>query len=205
MTADDPGSLAYTFDYGAAAFFVMDTRTRRIKNQELLGEGQFQALADWLEQKRATPLKFLVTSSALLFSIPFDITKDRWSGYRRDRERLLRLLAEKHSGQVCLLAGDLHSGHAKSAQLRTSDGRLVPFWEFCASPFEQETNWLAALVDTPITSRFLTRQKTHFVKNSYNFGLVQVRFNDPQTPRVCFRLVYKNAQTGEWEDSSEAG
>ncbi len=205
MKAGDPGSLAYAFEFGAAAFFVMDTRTRRIKNREVLGAGQFQALADWLERVRGYPLKFLVTSSALLFDMLVDIARDRWSGYPRERERLLGLLAEKHTGALYLLAGDLHSGHAKSAWLRTTRGELVPLWEFCATPFEQKTNWLAPLTQVPILSRWLARQKTHFIKANYNFGLVQVRFDDPQTPRVRFHLVYKDKRSGEWLDSPEAG
>ncbi len=85
----------------------------------ILGEGQWRALEAWLMApvantgvKEAFPLKFLVTSSALLFDLWFDIPGDRWSGFKEDRQRLLTLLAKEEMENVYLLAGDLHSAHA---------------------------------------------------------------------------------------------
>ena len=64
LDAGQPGSLAYTFNFGAAAFFVLDTRTMRVRNRQeriLLGDDQWQALENWLLLvKHAYPLKFLV-------------------------------------------------------------------------------------------------------------------------------------------------
>ncbi|MBU4224378.1 MAG: alkaline phosphatase D family protein, partial [Chloroflexi bacterium] len=137
---DDPGSLAYTFEFGAAAFFVMDTRTMRIKNRQeqmMLGEGQWQALEDWLlAVKDAYPLKFLVTSCAVLFSMWADIPRDRWSGFPKERDRLLHFLAANGIEGVYFLTGDLHSAHAISADLYGPNRQPLRIWEFCSTPFE---------------------------------------------------------------------
>ncbi|MBU2611758.1 MAG: alkaline phosphatase D family protein, partial [Chloroflexi bacterium] len=79
LREQDPGSLAYTFTYGAAAFFVMDTRSMRVQGRSgktMLGEGQWQALEDWLRAvKDDFPLKFLVTSCSALYSMWTDIPR----------------------------------------------------------------------------------------------------------------------------------
>ncbi len=81
LTEGDAASLAYTFYYGAAAFFVMDTRIRRIHNRKtqiVLGEAQKKILKEWLlDVKDVYPLKFLVSSSAFLFEMYGDIANDR--------------------------------------------------------------------------------------------------------------------------------
>ncbi|MEW6718240.1 MAG: alkaline phosphatase D family protein [Chloroflexota bacterium] len=117
LETDDPGSFAYTFSYGTAAFFVMDTRTMRVRksrrDRTMLGEGQWQALKDWLLAVRdVCEVKFLVTSCALLFSMWLNICRDRWSGFTKERDHLLSLLATEGIEEVYLLAGDLHSAHA---------------------------------------------------------------------------------------------
>jgi len=44
LLPSDEGSFAYTFTYGPAAFFVMDTRTQRIHGQRMLNRAQWEAL-----------------------------------------------------------------------------------------------------------------------------------------------------------------
>jgi alkaline phosphatase D len=78
------GAQAYTFEYGGCAFFVMDTRSRRVisrKDRSLLGESQFAALSGWLLRvKDDYPVKFIVTSISLLSHQHLDALKCRWSG-----------------------------------------------------------------------------------------------------------------------------
>ena len=198
---DDPGSLAYTFEFGAAAFFVMDTRTMRIKNRQeqmMLGEGQWQALEDWLlAVKDAYPLKFLVTSCAVLFSMWADIPRDRWSGFPKERDRLLHFLAANGIEGVYFLTGDLHSAHAISADLYGPNRQPLRIWEFCSTPFEQEGNWLAKWTYTPIRCGALKSQEKHFIVDRANYGVVRVDFPAPGKPQVRFDLYYEDK--GEWE------
>ena len=103
-------------------------------------------LETWLlSVKDAYPVKFLVTSCALLYSMWLDIPADRWSGFPRERERLLHLLAANGIENVYLLAGDLHAAHAVRAELYGPQERRITLWEFCSTPFEQKSDQYHAL------------------------------------------------------------
>lgn len=194
LTQDDHGSLAYTFNYGAAAFFVLDTRSMRVKksrrNRAMLGYGQWQALENWLMRvKDDYPVKFIVTSCALLYRMWADLPCDRWTGFPQERHRLLSFLANHEIEGVHLLAGDLHSGHAVQAKLKAPTDRTLPLWEFCSSPFEQKkTNWIAPIAYFPLLGSPIKNQTLHFTSTNYNFGVVRVDFSSSQTPKVRFEL-----------------
>ena len=203
LAGEDPGSLAYTFTCGAAAFFVLDTRTRRVKNRTetmMLGEGQWRVLEKWLlAVKDAYPVKFLVTSCALLFDMWVDFARDRWSGFPEERERLLRFLADQGIDGVYLLAGDLHSAHAVQAELVGPHGRGLSLWEFCATPFEQDPNRLSSRTYRPVRSQAIKSQKLIFSVREQNFGLVRVDFSTANDLRVRFEVYGK---TGELLDKT---
>jgi phosphodiesterase/alkaline phosphatase D-like protein len=186
------GSLAYTFNFGAAAFFVLDTRTMRVRNlrqRSMLGEDQWQALENWLlSVKDAYPVKFIVSSCALLFRMWLDVPRDRWSGFPQERERLLHFLAANGIGGVYLLAGDLHSAHAVRADLYGADEQSLPLWEFCSTPFEQAPNTIARLSYYPLRGGAVKNQKLSFVVAANNFGVVRVSFANVDQPVVRFQV-----------------
>jgi len=193
----EPFSFAYTFTYGGAAFFVMDTRSMRMRGNgkgEVLGNEQWLKLKTWLNKvKDEYPAKFIITSSALLHFLLGDYSLDRWSGYPRERNRLLHFLGKNEIEGVYLLTGDLHSGHAISVDLKGHSGKNILLWEFCASPFEQYSSWLARL----LTLRWMPHKlwenyKVHFVKGKFNYGVVNVNFENPENPKVEFELHYLN-------------
>ena len=181
LTETDPGSFAYTFEVGAAAFFVLDTRTMRVLGsgvKTILGSGQWQALEEWLLRVNDTyPVKFLVSSSAILFQMWLDIPKDRWNGFVSDRERLFRFLAQNKIKGVHILTGDLHSAHAIHAEVKSSLGENIDLWEFCSTPFEQVANTLASKTRTRVSSKFLGTQECKFIVEQNNFGVVRVEFD----------------------------
>lgn len=192
----DPGSLAYTFYFGKAAFFVLDTRTMRVGTGErsMLGNGQWQVLKEWLKEVNGKyPVIFIVSSCSLLHPFFFDIANDRWMGFPKERKRLLEFLAVNEIEGVRILTGDLHTGHAVTAELKCPSGRRIPISEFCASPFEQKSVWLSWGY-IPIFSKWLARQKRHFYRAYPNFGIVHVDFDAP-APAVTFTLHYNN---GKW-------
>ena len=192
-----PGSLAYTFTYGAAAFFVLDTRTMRVKNrreQRMLGDGQWFALKQWLLQvKDEVPVKFIVSSSSVLFSMFGDFLGDRWSGFRRERDVLLRFIGENRIQNVYLLAGDLHSSHSMTAECGDESDPVV-IREFCSTPFEQNCNKLAGLLYTSIKTGAVHHPKRHFLVTVPNYGIVQVRFGKNGDPKVDFSLYGTQGQ-----------
>ena len=196
----DPASLAYTFFYGDAAFFVLDTRTMRVGGRErtMLGNGQWQILRQWLRDvNKEYTVKFLISSSSLLHPFWLDIAEDRWSGFPAERKRLLEFMAVNEIEGVRILTGDLHSGHAVTAHLKCPSGRRIPIAEFCASPFEQKSVWLS-FGYIPLFSKWLTRLKRHFYRAFPNFGIIQVDFQSP-IPMVTFTLHYN---AGKWKTAS---
>lgn len=191
-----PGSLAYTFSYGAAAFFVLDTRTMRVKNwreDRMLGDGQWHILKEWLLDVRDKyPVKFLVSSSSVLYSMFGDFLGDRWSGFRAERDTLLRFIGENHINNLYILAGDLHSSHSMTAECGSIESPVL-LHEFCSTPFEQVCNKYARLLYTSIKTGAVHHPKRHFVVAKPNFGIVRVRFQDDR-PRVDFSLYGTNGE-----------
>jgi phosphodiesterase/alkaline phosphatase D-like protein len=192
----DPASLAYTFYYGNAAFFVLDTRTMRVggKDRTMLGQGQWHVLQEWLKDvNHKYPVIFIVSSSSLLHPFFFDVANDRWMGFPKERQHLLEFLAANEIEGVRILTGDLHSGHAVTAELKCPSGKRIPIAEFCASPFEQKSVWIS-FGYIPLISKWLMSQKRHFYRAFPNFGLIHVDFDSP-APAVTFTLHYNN---GKW-------
>ena len=188
----DEGSFAYAFYFGGAAFFVLDTRTMRVKDgkKSLLGEGQWTLLQQWLKKENSqSPIKFLISSGNILYPFWLDVTRDRWNGFPVERERLLEFLAVNEIEGLHILTGDVHSAHAISAELNCPSGRRIPIWEFCSSPFEQK-DVPATNTYHPFFSKWVGSQKRLFYQGGQNFGVVHVDF-DSSTPRVSFTLHYQ--------------
>ena len=188
----DPGSLAYAFYYGDAAFFVLDTRTMRVggRRKSMLGKGQWHVLEEWLKDvNKEFSVKFLVSSCSILHPLWMDVAQDRWSGFRKEREHLLEFLAVNEIEGVRILTGDLHAGHAVTARLKSPSGKRIPISEFCASPFEQKR------VDIkfgyfPLLSKWIAiPHQRHFYHAWPNFGIMHVDF-DALT--VTFTLHYNS-------------
>ena len=198
LSRSDPGSLAYTFTFGCAAFFVLDTRTMRVRSmrqRSMLGEGQWKALEAWLLQvKDVYPVKFLVTSCSLLYNMWLDIPRDRWSGFPGERDRLLNFLAANRIEGVYLLSGDLHFAHAVRAELYSPRGENLPLWEFCSSPFEQVPTNLSRRTYIAPRISVVKKQELIFTFAANNFGLVRVNFAEGDKPKVRFEIY---GQEGE--------
>jgi phosphodiesterase/alkaline phosphatase D-like protein len=198
LSPGDPGSLAYTFTFGAAAFFVLDTRTMRTKGSRgrtMLGEGQWQALERWLlAVKDRYPVKFLVSSGSVLLNLWIDLARDRWSGFPGERTRLLRFIADHGIEGVHLLTGDLHSSHAVRAELAGPDGRTFPLWEYCSTPFEQEPNRWTSRFYSPLHSDFIRSQERFFNLAHLNFGVVRVDMVTGGKARVRFEVYGKDGE-----------
>jgi alkaline phosphatase D len=200
------GPFSYKFDFGAVGFFVMDTRSQRVYSDDqrsVLGEEQWRDLEQWLiGSNEEFRVKFIVTSSSLLSIMLGDFPKDRWSSFPNERDRLLRMISKHGINGVYFLTGDLHSAHAISANLKQDSGQTVKIWEFCSSPFEQATNFLASLITRKHPKhRLWEAYKVHFIVKRNNYGVVTVYFNDPDHPSVHFDLHYQTRK-GAWRTKS---
>ncbi len=189
LTADE-GNFSYTFTYGPAAFFVMDTRTQRIHGQRMLNRAQWEALETWLlEVKDQFPVKFIVSSVSVLYEMWGDFSRDRWNGYPDERRRLLHLLAANNIQGAYILTGDLHSAHAVETLLRTPTGGHITVWEFCSSPFEQTPNKLAPWLGRRISAYPIIAHRVHFHLPEPNAGVVHVAFDKTSgAPTVRFEI-----------------
>jgi alkaline phosphatase D len=190
------GPLAYEFEYGKAAFFIMDTRTQRVQNgqdTQLLGEKQWKMLETWLLRVNNThTAKFIVSSISVLTDFLVDPTGDRWGGFKHERERLLGFIAEHGIKGIHFLVGDLHSAHAVSADVIAENGELFEIKQFCSSPFEQKTSVWTLAFDWLAKSKFLKNKKLHSPVAKINYGIVNVDFSDKKSPKVTFDLHYKD-------------
>jgi phosphodiesterase/alkaline phosphatase D-like protein len=198
-----PFSFAYTFTYGKAAFFVMDTRTKRMRRfskGEVLGIEQLLIFKAWLGKvKDRYPIKFVVTSTAFLQFLFGDYSLDRWSGFPRERDRILRYIQEHEIEGIHFLTGDLHTGHAISIDIKGKTGKDIRVWEFCASPFEQKTNPLISLLTLhQMPHKLWKNYKVHFSKANINYGVVNVDFDAAGSPKVGFELHYVE-KDGKWK------
>lgn len=204
----EPGkqfSFAYTFTYGKAAFFVMDTRSmrmRRYSKGEVLGIEQLLKFKAWLSKVKDTyPVKFVVSSSAFLHFLLGDYAFDRWSGFPRERDRILRYIQEHEIEGLHFLTGDLHTGHAISVDIKGKSGKDIKVWEFCASPFEQKTNRMVSLLTLrKMRHKLWKNYKVHFSKAKINYGVVKVDYNEVEYPKVEFELHYME-NDGKWKVS----
>jgi len=196
LEARHPGSLAYTFYYGAAAFFVLDTRTMRVKNireNTMLGDGQWHALKEWMLNVRDKyQVKFLVSSSSVLHSMFGDFLGDRWSGFRTERDKLLRFIGDKHIENLYILAGDLHSSHYMTANCGPQNAPVI-IQEFCSTPFEQSCNKFANILYTSIKTGAVHQPRRHFSVAEPNFGIIRVRFQGGKS-KVDFSLYGTNGE-----------
>lgn len=198
------GPLAYEFEYGAAAFFVTDTRTQRVLNsnqRQLLGEKQWKKLEAWLlKVKVSHSVKFIVSSISILTDIIGDPTNDRWGGFKQERERLLKFISDHEIKGIYFLVGDLHSAHAVSADVISASSEAFPIKQFCSSPFEQKPANFTTLLDHPAQSSFLQNRKRHFSIGEINYGVVNVDFSDRKNPQVSLELNYE--KDGVWKVQS---
>ncbi len=201
----EPFSFAYTFTYGNAAFFVMDTRSKRMRRfskGEVLGIEQLLKFKAWLGKVKDTyPIKFVVSSSAFLHFLLGDYALDRWSGFPRERDRILRYIQEHEIEGVHFLTGDLHTGHAISVDIKGKSGKEIRVWEFCASPFEQKTNPMVSFLTLrQVPHKLWENYQVHFSKAKINYGVVKVDYNDAGEAKVEFELHYME-KDGKWKVS----
>lgn len=119
------GAYWYCFAAGGYGFFVMDTRTDRVRDSgmecladEIIQEAQAKYLQGWLlEQKRIAPdqPKFVVSPSVVLpflsstrGSPSYAIRSDSWDGFPQSLYQLLKFIAHEGIENVVFLSGDFH-------------------------------------------------------------------------------------------------
>lgn len=160
-----PTSFHYSLDYGPAAIFVTDVRSRRMPSEDVVRVYDDEQLADleaFLAKNAEKPVLGIVVSVPIVHIESWmaglvstctghgSDAADRWSHPRMigDRDRFLRLLRKHQCAhpkqRVILLGGDIHVGSAFC--LEWSDGG-PPTYQFTASALShlqsRPSRWVA--------------------------------------------------------------
>ncbi|KAJ6262774.1 Alkaline phosphatase [Drechslerella dactyloides] len=105
----------YTFNWGPASFFLLDTRRYRSPNnildgpeKTMLGAGQLSELLDWLRKSdKDIRWKFMVSS--VPFTKNWQVNgKDTWRGFQWERSKILEAAWAVKGAGVVVLSGDRH-------------------------------------------------------------------------------------------------
>ncbi len=172
----------YHFNFGDIGFFVLDTRSSRDKKDGIILDGnQMEALKKWLEDKNENyKLKFIISSVPIVhisfpkivdFFFPAD-ARDHWSGFKTQRQDLIKFIFDKKIEGVHFLSGDIHMSHI--ARITKKGNKNKEIFSFTSSPFAQESSKLQeyiALKDD-LGNQF---ELTQIFKGAgKNFGVVRI-------------------------------
>ncbi len=142
LTPGFEGPYDYSFEYGAAAGYVLDVRSERRSTDgdhaRVFAPHQLQHFSTWLNANADAPVLFIVVSVPPFFMpawlsriaryVPGSFREDahdRWMHpqYRADRCRMLELIKhhqQRHPRQkVVLVGGDVHVGYVARCDWRT--------------------------------------------------------------------------------------
>lgn len=155
----EPDRLYRSFRWGKAVeLFILDCRQYRDSAAgTMLGIRQKEWLLKALSSSSAS-FKFVATS--VPFSSP---DSDKWGGFPRERDEILKFIAERKIQGVVFLAADVH--YAAAAKVPGGLGLK----EFIAGP-------LAAPMKRPTGGT--SKRFEFFWRRSFNYGIVKARASD---------------------------
>lgn len=114
--------VSYTFDHGCAAFYMLDTRTKREFREigkpdtaKMFGDQELETLLEWL-LKNKDKIKFIVTPSmlfprnlgALNSGVDHASRADSWEGYPRTMHQIFLHILDHNIKNTVFLSGDEH-------------------------------------------------------------------------------------------------
>ncbi|TPX72177.1 hypothetical protein SpCBS45565_g00409 [Spizellomyces sp. 'palustris'] len=122
-------SAIFEYEFGDTAFFVMDTRGYRNREEEtMLGEKQKTRLKDWLLAVNSThTVKFLVSSVPFTQNWQWEHT-DTWAGFLKERQEILDFISRNRIQNVLAISGDRHE-----VAITRLPGNVI---EFSTSPLQ---------------------------------------------------------------------
>lgn len=131
-----PERYWYEFSDGCCDFFIMDTRTERLYDDDgnrlrIIDRIQMQALKDWLcdGSKRVK----LIATAVPFFPDLQGTGRDRWDSFTDQRNEILDHVKTERIAKVVFLSGDVHS--SMSAELHHRDGDDFKVVSVVSSPF----------------------------------------------------------------------
>ena len=124
-----PDRFWYEFSDGCAEFFMLDVRTERdIEDEEIINEYQMDGLLAFL--KRDSGLVKIVGSAVPFFP---DGGDDKWSGFKDQRNKILKFIQQNKIEKVVFISGDVH--FSAIDELRCSEDPKFKIYSITCSPF----------------------------------------------------------------------
>jgi alkaline phosphatase D len=157
--ADEPERIYRSFRWGKAVeLFILDTRQyRHGQRATMLGRTQKEWLLEGIAKSTAY-FKFVATSVPMAGG-----GSDRWDGYPKEREQILRYINDRKLRGVVFLSADMH--HAAITKIPNGGGLKDIAAGPLGAPLNRITNGTA--------SRF-----EYFLAENFNFAKITV---DPRT------------------------
>ncbi|PSU34605.1 alkaline phosphatase D family protein [Photobacterium lutimaris] len=129
-----PKKYYYIFKDGCCDFFVTDTRTERDHAvEEIISDTQLADLLNWLGDG-SERVKFVVTS------VPFfpdtrKENKDKWSGYKHQRDKIISYIRDNNVQKVVFLSGDVHCSMSAELDIGNSNSGSLKIYSIISSSF----------------------------------------------------------------------
>lgn len=144
--------LYYHFRFAGAAFFALDTRSERWKDQDpqMISALQMAELLGWLDAHREEP-KFVVTSVPFVAEVRD--RSDKWCGdqFRLQREQVIEHVARRGISRLCFLTGDMHcSSHLTMTVTPADGGAPLTVHELISSPINQVAAGTHRFIASPL-------------------------------------------------------
>ena len=129
-----PKHLWYSYTDGCCDVFVTDSRTERLLScngeSEIISKQQMRALKRWLNDG-SSRVKIVVTSVPFVPDSAAGESRDKWSGFQKQRKELLEHIEGNQIHRVVFFSGDIHA--SISLQLISPSGLRVS--SIVSSPF----------------------------------------------------------------------
>ena len=166
--SDEPERIYRSVRWGRGVeLFILDARQYRdLKKSTMLGNAQKQWLFDGIAKSTAL-FKFVVTSVPMAGG-----GSDRWDGYPKEREQILRYINDKKLRGVYFLSGDMH--YAGITKIPKGGGLKDITAGPLAAPLNRITDGTA-------------RRFEYFLAENFNFAKITVDpKSDPTTALLEF-------------------
>jgi len=157
------GGITSAIEYGDVHFFFLDNRWHRSEadmktiDEQMLGEAQVDWLIELLKYSRA-PFKFVAVGSQILNTAA---VYENYANYEKERENLLRRIAEEGITGVIFLTGDRHHTEMSMVEI---DG--IKIYDLTVSPLTSGTH-------NPGDEANENRIEGSLI-NEHNFGLLNI-------------------------------
>ena len=147
----------------------MGHQTNNDPDASMLGDEQWQ----WLEQQLKMPADVrLVCSGTQVVNDTKGMQE--WGNFPLERQRLFDLIRTANANGVVFLSGNVHY-----AELCSADGGPYPLYDFTSSGMTHSS---------PAYAEYLNPYRVGAASVEFNFGLVDVHWNDSGSPSLAFRI-----------------